>query len=378
MNKALFISMHQLGVQNGGSIASGNFLKVALKAFEGSVRVVASAESVEYVKALGVLDFQPVGARSTLQKLSCLFRGVCSDRFTPYVDIHLLQLLEGVSHVILDGSMIGRFAPMVKAISPEMHVTQLHHNCERKFYSDTKMPWWLRLFMKRVIDNNQGGGWRAADLNLTFTEQDKTDLTQAYGEPLRGKAVVFGYYEECGKLEVLNEKQVEDSLRLVITGNMSVPKGYAGAVWFVEEILPKLQGVSLVIAGRNPHEQLIEACARCRNVELIANPEDMQAILREADVFVNPSSIGSGIKVRNFDGLRNGLPVICHEGNVHGFEHLPDDVFAAFTDAGSFIHCFDRMRQTIKRGGLRGIVLHAYQANFGLEAGAKKIREYLG
>jgi len=25
---------------------------------------------------------------------------------------------------------------------------------------------WLRLFMGRVIDNNQGGGWHAADLNL--------------------------------------------------------------------------------------------------------------------------------------------------------------------------------------------------------------------
>lgn len=376
MKKALFITMHPLGLQTGGSIASSNFLKVVLEAFDGQVRVVASADSADYVEDLGANDYQAVPARSFVQKFSCLLRGVCSDRFSPYLDNHIEQLLDGVSHVVLDGSMLGRFAAVVKAVAPEVHVTQLHHNCERKYYADTNMPWWLRFFMGRVIDNNQGGGWHAADLNLTFTEQDVADLTEVYGRPA-GQAEVFGYYEECQVCDILSAAKPEGAVRLVITGNMSVKKGYEGAVWFVEEILPHLKDVSLTIAGRKPHQQLVDASAKCSNVELIANPPDMLAVLKDADIFVNPSSVGSGIKVRNFDGLRNGLPVICHVGNAHGFEQLPKDVFATFTDATTFNECLGHMSVLIEANSIRAEVQRVYQLNYGLDSGVKNMSLYL-
>ena len=376
MKKALFVTMHPLGVQMGGSIASSNFLKVILAAFEEEVRVIASTDSADYIEGLSVNDFQAVPARSYAEKFSYLVRGICSDRFSPYVDNHIDRLLDGVSHVVLDGSMLGRFAPMVKAIAPEVHITQLHHNCERKYYADSKMPWWLRLFMGRVIDNNQGGGWYAADLNLTFTEQDVMDLTEVYGCP-RGQAVGYGYYEECQVCDISHDRESEESLRLVITGNMSVKKGYEGAVWFVEEVFPELEGVVLTIAGRNPNERLVAACSRCAHVDLIANPSDMLAVLREADVFVNPSSSGSGIKVRNFDGLRNGLPVICHRGNAYGFEQLPRDVFATFTDAITSHECLEHMSELIRANSIRAEVQSVYQLNYGLDSGVKNLRLYL-
>ena len=376
MKKALFITMHPLGLQTGGSIASSNFLKVVLKAFEGQVRVVASQESAAYAIKIGCKDFIPVSSRSLAQKVSCFLRGICSDRFSPHVDDHFERLLDDASHVVLDGSMLGRFAPVVKAIAPDVHISQLHHNCERKYYADTDMSWWLRFFMGRVIDNNQGVGWHAADLNLTFTEQDVTDLTVVYGRP-DGKAVAYGYYEECQTCDIVSASKPEEPVRLVITGNMSVKKGYEGAVWFVEEILPRLKDVSLTIAGRNPHQHLVDASAKYPNVELIANPPDMLAMLKDADIFVNPSSNGSGIKVRNFDGLRNGLPVICHAGNAHGFEQLPKEVFASFVDLTTFKECLTDMRELIGATGTRDKVLFIYQLNYGLEAGVKRLSAYL-
>ena len=47
----------------------------------------------------------------------------------------------------------------------------------------------------------------------------------------------------------------------------------------------------------------------------------MRTLIDSADIYLNPCSLGSGIKIRNFDGLRAGLPVICHKGNSYGFEH---------------------------------------------------------
>ena len=150
-----------------------------------------------------------------------------------------------------------------------------------------------------------------------------------------------------------------------------------GAVWFVEEVFPELEGVVLTIAGRNPNERLVAACSRCAHVDLIANPSDMLAVLREADVFVNPSSSGSGIKVRNFDGLRNGLPVICHRGNAYGFEQLPRDVFATFTDAITSHECLEHMSELIRANSIRAEVQSVYQLNYGLDSGVKNLRLYL-
>ena len=372
MKKALFITMHPLGYRSGGSIASSNFLKVVLEAFEDQVRVVASEQSAAYVNKIGCKEFVPVSSRSLMQKVSYFLRGICSDRFSPYVDDHIEQLLDGVSHLVLDGSMLGRFAAVVKAIAPDVHITQLHHNCELKYYADTKMSFLMRLLMYRVININQGIGWRSADLNLTFTKKDLDDINLNYGLPLSA-AVAYGYYEECEPLDILDQKKSDTNIRLVITGNMSVKKGYEGAVWFLEEVFPEMENATLTIAGRNPHKSLKELCLKHEDtVELISNPPDMLSVLRKADIFLNPSSAGSGIKVRNFDGLRSGLPVICHVDNAHGFEALPTATFCTFTDVNSFKDAFFKASSLCNPQG-RVFVYNAYRSKFSLQEGVRQL-----
>lgn len=378
MNRCLFISMHQFGQRTGGSIASGNFLKIALGVFDGRVRVVAAKESKPYLEALKVEQTVLVSSRNYWSKLWGLLSGTCADRFSPYCDGNLDALLDGINHVILDGSMIGRFAKSIKRRYPDVHVTQLHHNYEKAFYRDHAQRWFVRPFHSRVIDYNQGGGWHASDLNLVFTERDLNDLKGAYGEAESGVSKVFGYFEEVLPLENRESSSNDQLIHLVITGNMSVRKGYAGAIWFVREIMPKLDGVRLTIAGRAPVDELRDLCQELDNVQLVANPEDMSVVLNAGDVFVNPSSEGSGIKVRNFDGLRRGIPVLCHEGNRHGFEALPSDVFGTFNDLEGFADGLNRLCEaSIESRSVRERVYESYCKHFSLSAGEKKLKQIM-
>jgi glycosyltransferase involved in cell wall biosynthesis len=166
---------------------------------------------------------------------------------------------------------------------------------------------------------------------------------------------------------------------MIITGNMSVPKGYKGAVWFVQKVLPSLDEAEyeLVIAGRNPHPDLVDACKTVPSVTLIPNPVDMDILLKDADVFVNPSSNGSGIKVRNFDGLRSGLPVICHAGNAYGFEHMPCGVFSAFKDADTFAACYHEIKIKIHELGSHLDIRKYYEEECSLKQGALVFRKLL-
>jgi|GEM_PF-3730748 len=382
MKKALFISMHSLDAFTGGSMASRNFLKIVLSVFDGAVSVVAAAESAEMAEKLGVTEFHPVPKRTQLQKATYLIRAVCRDRFTPYCERHFSELLEGMTHVVIDGSMIGRFAPMIKRMAPSVHVTQLHHNFERKFFADSIVHWAVKPFIRKIIDRNQGEGWHASDLNLTFTEQDQMDLLEAYGNPSVGRAEVFGYYEDCGDMPaIVTRGQASRSrVRMIITGNMSVPKGYEGAVWFVQDVLPALDAAEyeLVIAGRDPHPNLVDACQAVPSVTLIPNPVDMEVLLKDANIFVNPSSIGSGIKVRNFDGLRSGLPVICHAGNAYGFEHMAPEVFSAFEDAATFRAHYEAVVLASDERDLCLEVRTYYEQNCSIERGAVYLQELIG
>ena len=65
----------------------------------------------------------------------------------------------------------------------------------------------------------------------------------------------------------------------------------------------------MIIAGRNPAAILIEKCKCLPNVTLIPNPENMQDILMQGDVYICPTRLGGGLILRIMDGLRLGSRV---------------------------------------------------------------------
>ena len=69
----------------------------------------------------------------------------------------------------------------------------------------------------------------------------------------------------------------------------------------------------------------------------------MQPLLHNADVYVNPCSLGSGIKIRNFDGLRVGLPIACNIGNSYGFEHYSEKAFGTFDSVDTFLNVLKKL-----------------------------------
>lgn len=371
MNRVLFITMHQLAGHSGGARASLAACRIVSETFAGRCRIVAPLESAQTIATIAHEDFVPVAARGLLTKIFYLALAHNADRFSPYVDKHMGQLLEGVSHVFLDGALIGRFAALFKRHYPQMHVTLLHHNFERAYYAELPMNRLTRLQHNRIIDHNQSAGWQHADLNLVFTHKDLADITACYGKP-GVRAEVYGYYEPLApRVEPTARK---DALRLVITGNMSTIKGYEGVIWFLNRVWGAVsqRDHSLTIAGRDPVPALLQAATAHPNVQVITNPENMTQVLCDADIYLNPCSSGSGIKVRNLDGLRTGLPSLCRHGNEYGFEALPQDVFAVFEDEGDFI---------TKLKGLdpdnRANVRAAYEKHFSLQSGVKRLNELL-
>ena len=160
---------------------------------------------------------------------------------------------------------------------------------------------------------------------------------------------------------------------MIITGNLSVKKGYVGIITFINEIFIKLDKdrFDLIIAGRNPVEKLVRLCAKINNIELKANPQNMGSLINTADIYLNPCSLGSGIKIRNFDGLRAGLPVVCHQGNSHGFENYSRDSFCTYKCLESFNEAIDTVAFDREK------VFQEYKIKNSLEVGIDKFNSLI-
>ena len=57
-------------------------------------------------------------------------------------------------------------------------------------------------------------------------------------------------------------------------------------------------------------------------ITLIPNPEDMMSIVSGCDIFLCPTRLGGGLKLRVMDGLRAGLPVIAHQVSARGYSEF--------------------------------------------------------
>ena len=57
---------------------------------------------------------------------------------------------------------------------------------------------------------------------------------------------------------------------------------------------------------------------------MIPNPESIDDIITDSDIYLCPTRLGGGIKLRVMDGLRLGIPVITHSCSARGYDYFID------------------------------------------------------
>jgi hypothetical protein len=111
----------------------------------------------------------------------------------------------------------------------------------------------------------------------------------------------------------------------------------------------------------------------------VENPPSIDALVRDCDVYLNPNYTGSGIKVRNFDGLRNGLPVLCRIENAAGFDDLESPAFETFATAEEGLARLEGLDAGEYRSDrMRRHVWETYAERFASDRGVSRLRNLLG
>ncbi len=175
---------------------------------------------------------------------------------------------------------------------------------------------------------------------IAVSERDAKALTAAYG--LRSVSAIdtgvdLDFYRFSAPRAV-----PEAGGRIVFCGAMNSRSNIDGVTWLLEAIWPLVRkarpAAEALIVGRNPPDDLVARFAG-QGVRFTGFVDDIREHVESGDVSVIPLRVGSGTRIKAFEAMALGRPVVSTRIGIEGLditegEHfLPADGEAEFAAA---------------------------------------------
>lgn len=377
MKQILFISTVNLHVRSGGALATLAYYNAFKYLFGSKVELALPAEYCygDYIDAI------PVPRRNRLLTYCTFFVG----RFHRYKDFFNRLLNKDYARydlVVMNGGFYaGDMVTMFQAYG--IKVIVIHHNYEPEYHLDNKtLPtfWGVTSYF---VTKNERNAYLKADMNAFLTQSDILLHQQHYGR-CKKQPFLLGVFEPESCLKFPGEqstvKSKNDSYNIVITGSMNSVQTVCGIIDFksryfsiFKRILPDWK---VIIAGRNPDRKIIQfANENSDCVHIIPNPDDMDEVIAKGAIFLCPTNVGGGLKLRLMDGLRNGLAVLTHEVSARGYDtFLNQPFFQVYKDEESFANGLKILSDFVQNEHeFSQEICDIYRRSFSFEAGCERI-----
>lgn len=363
--KILYILKHDPWGIGGGCYACRNYLEAFYELFKGSeIEILVCAEYLVHGKMgeLPNVHFIGVNERKLVNKLLSPVTGEMH-RFQS-VATKLLKA-NHYDWCIFDHNCIA--GSLVKLCKKQaVKTVVLNHNCEFEYYRDNHPSLLNRMLFLPVVKQNERKAYLLCDYNLFLTKEDRELFGQLYGISTTVTVIGGCFLKKGERIETTVLKPFnKQKLKVVISGTIGNVQNLDGINYFLNELYPcVLKDMDVVIAGKNPPAELVERLKEFGNIELIADPRDMDAVLRDCDIFLCPTRLGGGMKLRVMDGLRNGLPVIAHKVSARGYSAFYETgCLKAFKDKEDFEKILIKLIEDIKSSRINkeDIVAHTIE-----------------
>lgn len=378
MKKILFINHSDPFAKGGGSYASHAYTKAFADWGQGNIDVCIMAESKCPIdKSIKVCDYVKVPKRSFIERVFSLFTGDIQ-RYSAFIKKHLKENPKTYGMAVLNGSYEGG-ALVDICHQYGMKVVTIHHNYDPEFaYDNINIPIYKNVYRHHVY-NLQKKAYKKSDINLFLTNEDIIRCSLEFGET-KAQNDLLGVFE-FSKIPELKERiHKNHTLTFIITGSLCTVQGIDGLSYFFNELYSYLPlDCRIIISGRSPTKEVVDMCASRNNVDLIPNPEVMSEVISSGDVYICPTRVGGGLKLRIMDGLKLGLPVITHKCSARGYDAFNDSpCFQSFSTPEEFGNSVKEIIALYNKGLISPQkVYNKYVNTFSYSAGLNRLKEIL-
>lgn len=337
IGKALFITRHYLSDNNGGANATKGFV-LAFSHVVSDMTLIYPERDGQDSSCYAPMSCRCIPCfdkRSKIRKGLDIYRGRLH-RLTDFVRKHLSECRYDA--IVIDHSLTA--ASLIDDIKDTgARIITIHHNVERDYLRDNKPALLYRLPMVYFSRRAERDALEKSDVNFTLTENDATSFATWYPERnLHLRSIGICEYRPIPEKAFDNQTSGHT---FVMTGSLCFAQSLRPILEFVQKYYPIIKttcpDAKLIIAGRNPSEELLAKCSEDQSIEIVANPQNMDDVVKRANYYVCPINAGSGIKLRVMDGLKQGLPVLAHEVSAIGYERVMDrGALFAYRDEQTF------------------------------------------
>ena len=198
------------------------------------------------------------------------------------------------------------------------------HNVEAEIFerhSRTDEGWIRRRFMGyQAAKMRRFEGWAGRQFTrvVAVSERDKEQYERRYGwtnVDVIDTAVDIDYYRpnDCAK----------QAGTVLFVGSLDWLPNVDGLRWFVAEVWPLVRRdqpeARLRLVGRNPTSE-IQSLAEHPGVELVGPVPDTRPWLADSEVSIVPLRIGGGTRLKVFEAMAMGLPVVSTPLGAEGLQ----------------------------------------------------------
>ena len=371
--RILIATYHRLDENTGGSNGSKGFIhcfanlfddcSIVCQAFDNKSQLIPSTYKIHPYRE----------CRNKIQLAIDIYRGVIFGLYyalKEHLETHQYDI------IVIDHSIVG--AAIVRDIKATgAKIITIHHNVERDYLDANAKQFSLtyRLPYLYYAKKAERDCLRMSDVNLTVTEHDARVFRSWYSDV---HVYNWGNFEYRPIPDKVFTKRTKEKT-FVITGSLDFQQSLLPIMEFIHRYWPLVRQAypqaQLLIAGRQPAEKLQATCAQTEGITLVPNPDDIAAVVAKANYYLCPIFTGSGRKLRILDGLKQGLPVLCHAVSSSGYESISDcGCMFTYTDEQSFTSA---LQQMLTADIQPQQVYQAFKDTFSISNGTVRLRHIL-
>lgn len=127
--------------------------------------------------------------------------------------------------------------------------------------------------------------------------------------------------------------------QVVFVGSMDSAANIDAVGHFIQAVWPAVRAqvpqACFVVVGRNPPAALVAAGERSQGVRFTGAVPDVRPFLREAQLSVIPLRVGGGTRIKAFEAMALGCPVVSTSVGIEGLSLAADEHFLAADDAAT-------------------------------------------
>jgi polysaccharide biosynthesis protein PslH len=189
---------------------------------------------------------------------------------------------------------------------------------------------WLWRSQHRKMTRFEGHALRRFQRVIAVSERDAKAFKDEYGVA-DAQAIPTGVDLDFFSWRCPPTPDAPHPPRVVFTGSMDWQANIDGVQFFLDEVWPRVLAARpdahFVVVGRNPPPSLVAAARRQRQVEFTGFVDDVRPYAQAAQAFVIPLRVGGGTRIKAFEAMAMGCPVVSTRIGMEGLDAQPGTHF---------------------------------------------------